>query len=255
MHVAIVDDDLWVRHGRATALAGEPGFHVVEMTPHQAMDYGSAWEEVEVALVDAHDATEPFDRFPGVRVVETIRAHPGRRDTVVIVVSGHCANIFLRLRMAEAGADFFYSHEDVPDLPSLISVIQNPDPVRKVAPPEPAVLAAMGLSPGSRPNAALHFLEDEGLIDTFDAFDSFDERPSQKTLALSRRSIMRVRKEMARLAGLTPSKPVGASRQLDAPEWRAVVDFVNRARGAERRNVTLDTAPAGQASPVRHVGS
>ncbi len=240
--MAIVDDDLWVRHGRAAALGELHGYAVVELSPREAMDYGSSWTKVDVALVDAHDATEPFDRFPGVRVVEAIRAHEAQSPTLVIVISGHFGNAFLRLRMAEAGADYFYRHQDVKDLDLLLAAINSPDPARRVRPPEPAVLAKLGLGPRSRPNAALHFLEDEGLV------DAFDGRRSQKTLALSRRSIMRVRREMARLAGLSPVSPVSASRHLDVPEWRAVVDFVNRARGMERRGTSGHTDPLGPLS-------
>jgi DNA-binding NarL/FixJ family response regulator len=241
MKVAIVDDDLWVRHGRATALGNAPGFDVIEMTPREAMAFGKGWDGVEVALVDAHDETEPFDRFPGVSVVESIRAHQGQTETLVIVVSGHCDNVFLRLRMAEAGADYFYRHEDVRDLASLIEVIRHPDPARRVIAPDAAVLSELGLVPGSRPNAALHFLEDEGLV------DAFDGHRSQKALSLSRRSIIRIRREMGRLAGLSPANPVGPARRLDAPEWRAVVDFVNRARGVERRSARGHIGKGGDA--------
>ncbi|MHB8219307.1 MAG: helix-turn-helix domain-containing protein [Acidimicrobiales bacterium] len=240
MRVAIVDDDLWVRHGRAAALGREPGYEVIEMSPREAIAFGASWAEIDVALVDAHDATEPFDRFPGVRVVEAIRSDPGENPTLIIVISGHFGNAFLRLRMAEAGADYFYRHQDVKSLDLLLAAIEKPDPARRVRTPEPSVLAKLGLGPRSRPNAALHFLEDEGLVDVFEG------RRSQKTLALSRRSIMRVRREMARLAGLSPASPVSASRRLDAPEWRAVVEFVNRARGVERRGTGGHTGPLDQ---------
>jgi len=245
VQVAIVDDDLWVRHGRAGALSKLPGYKVVELSPREAMAYGSSWAKIDVALVDAHDATEPFDRFPGVRVVEAIRAHEAQSPTLIIVISGHFSNAFLRLRMAEAGADYFYRHQDVKNLDLLLGAINSPNPARRVQPPDPAVLAKLGLGPSSRPNAALHFLESEGLV------DAFDGRRSQKTLALSRRSIMKVRREMARLAGLSPATPIGASRQLDAPEWRAVVDFVNRARGVERRGLSGHTGPLDPAPDCR----
>jgi DNA-binding NarL/FixJ family response regulator len=241
--VVIVDDDLWVRHGRATALGEVPGFDVVEMSPREAMAFGDGWAGVDVALVDAHDASEPFDRFPGVRVVEAVRAHPGPDPTLVIVISGHFGNAFLRLRMAEAGADYFYRHQDVKDLDLLLRAIHSPDPAHRVQAPAADVLARLGLGPNSRPNAALHFLEEEGMLDVFDG------RRAQKALSVSRRSIMRVRREMARLAGLTPINPLSASRQLDAPEWRAVVEFVNRARGVERRGTSGYTAPAGPQGP------
>lgn len=224
--VAIVDDDLWVRHGRAAALAEHEGFEVVELAPRHAAALGAGWSGVDVALVDAHDATEPFDHFPGVAVVEAIRAHRGP-EALVIVVSGHLANPFLRLRMAEAGADYFYRHEEVADLPSLLSVIADPAPDHRATRPDAATLASLGLSPSARPNAVLHYLEDEGVL------EAFDGHRSQKTLRLSRRTIMRVRREVGQLTGLTPT--VGSSRDLDAPDWRTVVDFVNRARGVEQR--------------------
>ncbi len=229
MRVAIVDDDLWVRRGRASALGELPGFDVIDFTPQGAVAFGARWAEIDVAVVDAFDDSEPFDRFPGVGVVETIRANGSAEGTVVLVVSGHIDNVFLRLRMAEAGADYFYRHEDVRDLLALRTAVCNPDPARAVRVPDPAELAAVGLGPGSRPNAALHFLEDEGLVDAFEA------RRSQKSLDLSRRAIIRIRRQMGRLAELSPAAPDGPTRHLDAPEWRAVVDFVNRARGVERR--------------------
>lgn len=224
--VAIVDDDLWVRHGRAAALSAHGGFEVVELTPRQAAALGTGWAGVDVALVDGHDGSEPFDHFPGVGVVEAIRAHRGPAARV-IVVSGHLANPFLRLRMAEAGADYFYRHEEVADLSSLLSVIADPAPDHRAARPDAATLAALGLSPSARPNAVLHYLEGEGLL------EAFDGHRSQKTLPLSRRTIMRIRREVGQLTGLTPA--VGSSRDLDAPDWRTVVDFVDRARGVEQR--------------------
>jgi DNA-binding NarL/FixJ family response regulator len=229
MKVAVVDDDLWVRLGRAAALSREPGIEVVEMDPHSAVEFGVGWAEIDVALVDAHDESEPFDRFPGVHVVEEIRRHDELVRTQVVVISGHCENVFLRLRMAEAGADYFYDHEDVRDLESLITAIRSPTTSHRVVFPDASDLAKVGLRPGARPNAALHYLEVEGLD------DAFVMKQSLKALELSRRSVIRIRREVARLGGLKTMRPTGPSRNLIAPEWRAVVDFVDRARGLERR--------------------
>jgi CheY-like chemotaxis protein len=222
--VAIVDDDPWVRYGRATALVAEGGFDVVQFAPRQAQFLGTGWAGVDVALVDAHDDAKAFDHFPGVGVVEAIRVDGGPA-TLVVVVSGHLDNTFLRLRMAEAGADYLYRHEEVGDPPSLLEAVTTPSPDHRAAWPDPVELAALGLGPSARPNAALHYLEAEGLL------DAFDGQRSQKSLALSRRTIMRARREVGHLAGLSTS----TSRDLQAPEWRTVVDFVNRARGVERR--------------------
>lgn len=112
--VAVIDDDLWVRTGRATALTGA-GLRVVAACDHAAaLALGpDVWDQVDVALVDAWDGREAWDRFPGVAVVEAIRRRRTPAETLIVVISGHVVSDVLRLRMAEAGADFFYGHEEV----------------------------------------------------------------------------------------------------------------------------------------------
>ncbi len=225
--VAIVDDNLWVRHGRAAALGEHGGFDVVELEHRRATELGAGWAAVDVALVDAHDDSEPFDRFPGVGVVEAIRA-AGRPTTAVVVVSRLVDNPYLRLRLAEAGADYCYHHDEVSDPEALVAVATAPSPDHRVVWPDRAALAALGLGAAARPNATLHYLAAEGLE------GAFEVGVPQKSLELSRRTIMRVRREVGRLTGLRA--PLGSGRGLDAPDWRTVVDFVNRARGVELRH-------------------
>jgi DNA-binding NarL/FixJ family response regulator len=226
--VAIVDDNLWVRHGRAAALCEQGEFDVVELEHRQALEFGKDWAAVDVALVDAHDGTEPFDRFAGVGVVEALRAH-GRPTATAVVVSRLVANPYLGLRLAEAGADYCFHHEEVADPDALVEVTTRPSAEHRVVRPGRTALATMGLGPAARPNAALRYLVEEGLE------GAFDGRRSQKSLELSRRTIMRVRREIGRLTGL--HSPIGAARDLDSPDWRTVVDFVNRARGVELRQL------------------
>lgn len=224
--VVVVDQNLWVRLGRSAALVEQGGFEVIHLDHRSAMELGPGWSTIDVALINAHDDAAPFDRFPGVGVVEALRSQ-GKPTATAILVSRLEANPYLALRLAEAGADYCYRHEQVAAPEGMVRVITEPTSDHRVVRPNRAALASIGLGPEARANAALRFIVEEGLD------GAFDGRRSQKALPLSRRTIMRVRREVGQLTGLR--SPIGSARDLDAPNWRTVVDFVNRARGVERR--------------------
>jgi DNA-binding NarL/FixJ family response regulator len=225
--VVIVDDDAWMRRGRESWLLEAEGVEVLaSLSPQEAMHY-AGWQECDVALVDAWDDRETFDRFPGVRVVERIRQERTREETIIVVISGHVLDDLLRLRMAEAGADFFYGAGEVPDLDTLLQVIKEPAETRRVTPGDPLRLAPWGLNPESRPNAALQHIVDKGLE------EAFTPGAPQREVSLSRRRIITARQRIATLAKMHPAASTRSGRPLRAPEWRAVVRFVNRARGAD----------------------
>jgi DNA-binding NarL/FixJ family response regulator len=224
--VAIIDDDLWIRNGRAQALGAVAAIQVVVTMDHaQAVDSTGVWESVDVALVDAWDHRAGFDRFPGVGVVEAIRRERSPDETTIIVITGHVVNDMLRLRMAEAGADYFYGHDDVAGVDELVAVITAPGVDYR-----PQVSAEqmrnLGVRSGSRPNAALEWVRDEGFDDAFSG-------ESQKALPISRRAIMRIRREVASRARVSEPRPTGGAHEVRWPEWQQVVKFVNRVRGAE----------------------
>ena len=162
-------------------------------------------------MVDAWDHRAGFDRFPGVGVVRAIRRHSRSSPPSIIIVTGHVVNEMLRVRMAEAGADFFYSHEDVSDPERLSAVILESGP----GGPPASVAPAEGVL---HPDAALDWI---GAHEVESAFTG----EAQKTLPLSRRAVAHIRREVSIQGGL------GAPPTL--PRWRKVVDFVNRARGAD----------------------
>jgi CheY-like chemotaxis protein len=224
--VAIVDDDLWIRNGRAHALADIDGIDVVATVDHgQAIDSVGLWERVDVALVDAWDHRAGFDRFPGVAVVEAIRRSRTGEETTIIVITGHVVNDMLRLRMAEAGADYFYGHDDVAGIDELVEVIREPGVDHR---PQVAAdaLADLGLRPGGRANAALAWVRKEGFDDAFSG-------ESQKALPVSRRAIMRIRREIGTIARVDEPRATGAEHDVRWPEWQNVVRFVNRVRGID----------------------
>lgn len=210
--VVIVDDDEWIRRGRAAALSEVDGVEVLAAVDHaEALGRPELWAETDVALIDAWDHRAGFDRFPGVGVVREIRRLGGGRDLTVIVVTGHLVNDMLRLRMAQAGADLFYGHEEVADPASLAAAVlgaRSGDHVRAAASPE------------IRPDAALDWIDEHHVEEAF-------RGGAQKAVPFSRRTLINIRREVGGRAGL--SGPQGL------PTWRRVVEFVNRARGAELR--------------------
>lgn len=213
IRVVIVDDDEWIRRGRAQALAEAPDIMVTAALSHtEALDHHDLWSTSDVVLVDAWDPRAGFDRFPGVGVIRAIRARSGPGPRVV-VVTGHLVNDLLRLRMAEAGADFFYGHEEVADSDRLAAAVT----AAAAAPPAAPAPATSTIEP------ALDWIRDHGVEEAFSA-------PRQKVAPYSRRAIGHIRREVGDRAGLAPRGQLS--------RWRAVVDFVNRARGAELRRPT-----------------
>ncbi len=223
--VVIVDDDAWMRRGRAAWLAEAPEVEVLATLTHEEALAYDHWESCDVALVDAWDEQERFDRFPGVGVVEHIRARRRPEETTVVVLSGHVFDDVLRLRMAEAGADYFCGTNEICDLDDLVELISRPSERHRSAPGDPGRLAELGLTESSRPNAALRDITERGLEGVFEA----EGRPGEP--GLSRRKTITLRRRLAALAGLAPPPPRRPSQTV--PEWRAVVRVVNRARGAE----------------------
>lgn len=124
--VAIVDDDVWMRTGRAAALAAFNDIEVVvALHPREAIDDVTQLNNADVVLVDAHDPDAGFDRFHGVDVVRHIRAERPGALPVIVVITGHARNDLLRRRMAEAGADFLCAHREVHSPDMLVSTIRT----------------------------------------------------------------------------------------------------------------------------------
>lgn len=231
--VVVLDDDDLVRRGLASVFAEADGFSVRAAAPLvEALVWSDEWDGVEVVVLDAYDAGEPFDRFSGVRLVQRLRQHAGERGArpTVVVVSGCATNPFLRLRMAQAGADLLLSKAEV-DAAVLLRAASG---ARTGAP----VCSSHRLPRASGLNDLLDDLRRRDLGDAF--------RPglTQDATGLSRRQVMALRREVQARGGLEPDPTLrggGPGVRGAVPTWRAVVDYVNRARGAELRG------PAGWA--------
>ena len=201
--IALVDDDEWVRRGRGQALAELAGIEVVlSVTLVDALRLAvDAWDAVDTALIDAHDPDAGFDEFPGVRVVERIRARAGRPQPVIVVITGHVLDDMLRLRMAEDAA------------------------------PDPGALEELGLTTASHPNAALQWVEEAGLAEVF---VTAAEGESQKVLPTGRRQLQRSRQRVSDIGGI---RRTAAGQRTSLPEWQQIVDVITtirRGRGARK---------------------
>lgn len=227
VRVAIVDDDFWVREGRAAALGRVQGIEVGFVGDHcQALDLPT-WDDVEVVLVDAHDPEAKFDRYQGVAVVARIRAvRVAASGPRVVVITGHGDNDLLRIRMAEAGADELHSHDDVRTVQDLVSLVEGADSRARLD--GPADRAKAGLAPNALINEAVSWADDHL------GAEAIEPGRSQKSLPVSRRRLITARSHLSRSVGLGPPSGSAASRRL--PAWQEVADFLQRARGAERRD-------------------
>jgi hypothetical protein len=131
--------------------------------------------------------------------------------------------------MAEAGADFFYAHLDLPDPIALANVLRHPDQARRAHPGDPGELAQHGLRPSSRLNAAIHHVEDLG----GEAFFA-DDRAATGRAARRSRPKDRLRDQIARIAGFDP----GLGNPEKAPgnvNWHDIVRLMNRGLGRSQR--------------------
>lgn len=131
--VVIVDNDPITRNGTRSVLEGVDGIEVVAAVDHDAgLSWTREWDDVDVVVADASDVRRQVDQFPGVAVVEAIRARSSRSEVTVIVLTGQALNAGLRRRMWEAGADFFYPRSEGMTEGELASVVLNPDERRRM---------------------------------------------------------------------------------------------------------------------------
>ena len=229
--VAIIDDDYWALEGQRARLEGNPLITVVSAVAHPlASAWVSEWDGIDVALIDAFDPDERFDRFPGVGVVESLRRRRSPQQTVAVVISGHMNNQFLKQRMFEAGADYYYHRSDVQTLDALVKAILNDGTQRTAVEAENTALREVGVEPGARPNAAIAEVTRASMQDTLDP-DS-----GQKETNASRRAYINLRRRVADHAVLDEGPHSAAdvnATKTGPPTWRITKRFLNRALGRD----------------------
>lgn len=231
LRIAIVDDDEWVRKGRSVALAesGQVALGFVGTHADAIALPLETWAQTDVVLIDAYDTDASFDHFAGVAVVERIHEMDPEGRPTLIVITGHLLDDVLRLRMAEAGADFLFGHGEVRTVEQLLLAIQDPASVLAPGPPDPEGLAKLGLSVDSRPNEAMRWVDQSGLAEVF---VEASEGESQKTFEVGRRRIRAARQQLAAKGGF---RRTADGERTSVPEWQQIVSIVSAARGKRRK--------------------
>lgn len=192
--VVVVDDDDINRRGMASLLAEDASIDVVASLTHaEALDTPSTWDGVDVMLIDAADERNRADHFPGVAVVEEVRRHRQRDQTVIVVITGQFFDDAVRRRMREARADFYYHRTEVGEARSLRDAVLHPEAHRRVpGPVDPEGLFSHGVTDETRVNRAVAYATNNRL----EAEMADDDRP--------RRSWLRLRRDFNREARLSP---------------------------------------------------
>jgi CheY-like chemotaxis protein len=206
VRVVVVDDDDINRRGMASLLDEDAEIEVVGSVTHaDALGRPDLWAGVDVALVDAADERNRADHFPGVAVVEEVRRHRPRGQTVIVVITGHFFDDAVRRRMREAQADFYYHRSEVGDARSLREAVLEPEAHRRVPGPVDAEdLFNQGVTDETRVNRAVTYAAEHGLESAM----AEEGRP--------RRSWLRLRREFNREARLSPVTVDG--RRPDRPQ-------------------------------------
>lgn len=228
--VAIVDDNELTRAGCQRLLGADPAIEVVASVGHDvALGWTDEWSRVDVLVVDAADERREDDQFPGVAVVERLRAAAGSAVTVV-VLTGHYLDDAVRWRMREAGADFFYARTHAMTGEQLVEVVLRPDGARRVPPPaDPDAVAGLGVTPSSQVNAFVAAAREAG-----EGALAPGGRPPTSVTARSR-WWHRLRRRVAEAGRIIPVNTDGSAprRDQDVPslgQLRRVYEWATRVK-------------------------
>ncbi len=216
--VVIVDDDEVNRRGMGTLLSEFPDIHVLATLTHAEAFSWMGWRDADVALIDAADDRIDGDQFPGVAVVERIRALRSPAETRVVVITGHFFDDAVRRRMREARADFFYHRAEVSDAQLLRQAVQRPRGSRQVPGWHDAQAQfPLGISNSSRVNRGVAYSLEHG-----------DGRPQSQLPQPQSRAWMRWRRDFNRQARLTPATRDGRGpdRHQEVPSLPQIARFL-----------------------------
>lgn len=223
LRVAVVDDDDVTRRGTCAILGDHPDIEVVLAVSHDGAT--GPWDEVDLLLVDASDHRRTDDQFPGVGVVEAVRAD-GHPDCTIVVLTGVLFDDVVRRRMREAGADFYYHRSELADAAKLLDVVLGrvdrcgvPEPI------DPEALFRLGITDRTRVNDGILAARDHGL---------FSGDPSIGKRGVGRTARRTAFNERARLAPATAhGRP--PEREQEAPSLPQIDRFLRWATRTDGR--------------------
>lgn len=220
--IVLVDDDQWRRRGVVACLDELGGIlHVLGATSPAEAPASESWTQADVVFVSADGPADAWDRFNGLDAARAVRDSNSDRLRIVLLVPHDFGQVAL-LRAVETGVDEVFPWDEIKTPADLELLALVPDHKRH---PRALVdvreLAAQGLSPSSRPGAALAYVAEHKLGDLFDLAPQ-----------LSRRRMITLRSDLGDLLRLTP---VGVSGDVlntrTQPPWRQLLCVVNAARG------------------------
>jgi DNA-binding NarL/FixJ family response regulator len=215
-----VDDDEVARRGFVDILSGDPRVGSVVAASHDvATRWRDEWTGVDVVLVDAVDEGRDDDQFPGVRVVEQVRAMACRQPTV-IVLTPYFSDDALRRRMREARADYFCRRAELGRADRLLDAVCGSG-LRQRAVPGPIDLETQfrhGVTDATRVNRGVSFALVHRLPELL------AQRPSPRS-----RMWLRLRQEFNDEARLSPVTADGRlpDRQQDLPSLPQIARFLD----------------------------
>jgi DNA-binding NarL/FixJ family response regulator len=219
IRVAVVDDDDVSRRGLVELLGEQPDVHVVAALTHlEAVTWTQRWDVVDVAIVDACDERRSDDQFPGVSVVEGIRARRSRDETRVIVRTGQFFDDAVRRRMREADADYFFHRSELQDVSALRAVVLHPERFRSGVPDvaDPSGMLRLGVGRTTRVNQAVAAAVEGGLVEAVS-----DRSTGSRSLARRRHSF----NQTARLCPMNSDGTVPDRNQTD-PSMPQIARFL-----------------------------
>ena len=141
--VVVVDDRADTLEGRVTWLSRVPAVCVRGLSFREALDPGTDWSTVTLAVLDGRDdrledwidlpqpdgtARPVPDRYLGVRVAERIRAVRNPGQTRIVLISAYARdNEILARRCQQAGVDYLYSVHELHDAQAFYDRVLRPD--------------------------------------------------------------------------------------------------------------------------------
>lgn len=181
-------------------------------------------------VVNACASDEVGDHLAGVSAIRTLLAGRPVEPSHVIAYAWAPARPHLRLRLAEAGADFLIEHTVLFESASGFVALVSDPPERSRLPTQWAIRERLGLAWDGDVNAFLEAISDVPL-------SVWTGAAKQSALPISRRQIRRLRELARDVAGLPAPEFERFSTSYraapTAPEWARVRAFVRTCLGLD----------------------
>lgn len=218
--MVVVDDDHWKRTAMAEVLGHSDDIEVVAVTDQDeaVLWPPKRWDEVDMAIVDVFDENAPAeigtDVFSGIAVLD------GLRDLSVetLAITPHCQHPLVQLRIHQAGTDWVYHRWEINGPEELLAAVLEPAADHAPQRPDDRVLAEFGARRARVNGSVAVYLRSRfaGRI-----------RPEIGVAQLgTRRQVEELRKQVGRTGFDGTETRSNATRNVVAPRWPDVRDFL-----------------------------